>query len=117
MDRLARSGVSFRETYCACPLCLPSRASMLTGRPSHRALDRSADRKVAREYRGETLGALFADAGYDCGYGGKWDLSEGRLSMAPGGECGFERVCPMDDSRLADACADADGTRDVDLDA
>lgn len=35
MDRLARRGVLFRETYATCALCCPSRASMWTGKYPH----------------------------------------------------------------------------------
>lgn len=31
MDQLARDGVTFREAYTTCPLCVPSRVSMLSG--------------------------------------------------------------------------------------
>lgn len=35
MDEMCRTGTSFTETYSACPLCVPARASMLTAlRPS-----------------------------------------------------------------------------------
>ena len=34
MDRIARDGYSFMESYCAMPQCCPSRASWLTGRMS-----------------------------------------------------------------------------------
>jgi choline-sulfatase len=33
LDELARSGVVFERAYCPSPLCAPSRAAMLTGRP------------------------------------------------------------------------------------
>lgn len=32
LDRLAGSGVSFRNCYCSSPLCVPARASFMTGR-------------------------------------------------------------------------------------
>jgi len=32
LDALARRGTVFENAYCPCPLCVPSRASMLTGR-------------------------------------------------------------------------------------
>src|SRR2546422_11366489 len=31
LDRLAGMGVHFRNTYCGNPVCVPSRASMMTG--------------------------------------------------------------------------------------
>ena len=35
MDRLAKSGVTFDNAYCNHPICVPSRASFMTGRYSH----------------------------------------------------------------------------------
>ena len=35
LDRLAAEGVLFENAYCPSPLCVPSRASMLTGRYPH----------------------------------------------------------------------------------
>lgn len=35
LDRLAREGVRFSNTYCATPLCFPSRISLATGRFPH----------------------------------------------------------------------------------
>lgn len=35
MDRLAQSGILFRNAYCSAPLSGPSRASMFTGYTSH----------------------------------------------------------------------------------
>ncbi|MFP3896045.1 MAG: choline-sulfatase [Anaerolineales bacterium] len=32
IDNLAQEGVTFENTYCNCPLCVPSRASMVSGR-------------------------------------------------------------------------------------
>lgn len=36
MDRLAASGVRFRNAYCAHPHCVPSRASLMTGLQTHK---------------------------------------------------------------------------------
>lgn len=35
MDRLVREGTSFRNSYCASPVCGPSRMSLVTGLPPH----------------------------------------------------------------------------------
>ena len=37
LDHLVSAGVSFRNAYCAYPMCTPSRASFMTGRltPEH----------------------------------------------------------------------------------
>lgn len=35
LDRLAREGVLFRQTYCQSPVCMPSRSSVFSGRYPH----------------------------------------------------------------------------------
>jgi len=35
MDALVDNGVTFKRAYCANPLCVPSRTSLMTGRPCH----------------------------------------------------------------------------------
>lgn len=35
MDRLARSGTRFETAYTPCPICVPARGSLATGRPVH----------------------------------------------------------------------------------
>jgi iduronate 2-sulfatase len=35
LDRLAKQGVNFRQTYCQVPICVASRNSILTGRYAH----------------------------------------------------------------------------------
>ena len=35
MDRIARRGVLFRHAFSQCPICTPSRSSMITGRYCH----------------------------------------------------------------------------------
>ena len=32
LDRLARAGMHFTDAYAACPVCSPTRASLLTGK-------------------------------------------------------------------------------------
>src|SRR5260370_35816667 len=36
LDRLAAGGVRFSDAYCNSPICVPSRASLATGRYPHR---------------------------------------------------------------------------------
>jgi len=100
MDRLAADGVRFENTYCANPLCTPSRAAMMTGRmPTETGVEFGDP--IPEEYRDRELGTLFDDAGYDCGYGGKWHV--GDLSMPADNDHGFERVAGFDDTELAGA--------------
>ncbi len=75
MDSLARRGVYFTESYCTSPVCGPSRSSLLTGRMPHETgvvwNSTFIDPAVP------TIGLLFADAGYNTAYAGKWHLPEG----------------------------------------
>jgi len=74
MDRLAMNGVRFENAYCANPLCVPSRTAMMTGKMPHETkITTNLDAKCTT-FHAPMLGRIFADAGYDCGYAGKWHL-------------------------------------------
>lgn len=75
LDRLAASGVQFRNAYCGSPVCVPARASLMSGIfPSD-----------ASSYCNSTVfhkpvpswGNRLRDAGYECWATGKLDLTEG----------------------------------------
>ncbi len=76
MDKLAEKGVRFEKAYVANPLCVCSRAGMLTGlMPSQTVLPDPAG--FPREWYPEELkkhstGWLMKDSGYDVAYAGKW---------------------------------------------
>ncbi|WP_327087161.1 sulfatase-like hydrolase/transferase [Nonomuraea sp. NBC_01738] len=98
LDALAARGTRFSRAYCAQPLCTPSRASLMTGRmPTEVGVTRNED--APADLSG-TLGVRFREAGYDCGYAGKWHLPE--LDVPP--ESGFERLHGAGDEGLVDAC-------------
>lgn len=63
LDRLAEEGVTFDSAYCNSPMCVPSRASFLTGRYAHqiRVWDNSG--RIRGEY--PTFGSYLEAAGYD----------------------------------------------------
>ncbi|WP_276511783.1 sulfatase family protein [Paramicrobacterium fandaimingii] len=107
LNRLAQSGADFERAYVSFPLCVPSRASMLTGRMPHElgiagnAPDsRTAGSEPALDEN--SLGHVLRRAGYDCAYAGKWHATS---PSAPDGT-GFAVLSPFGDSGLADACAE-----------
>lgn len=89
LDRLASSGVRFTAAYAACPVCSPTRASILTGQYPQRYnltdwLPGRPDRPEARLARpvinqqlpleAVTLAEALKPAGYVSGHIGKWHL-------------------------------------------
>lgn len=99
IDRLARDGMVFSDAYAACPVCSPTRASILTGRyPARLRLTshipsmgpdwtygRPKDDAEFSEESGvatrnwlplesKTVGIALRDLGYTTGFFGKWHL-------------------------------------------
>ncbi len=79
LDRLAARGVLFRNTYCNSPQCVPSRASMWSGRYTHHT-------KAWNNYRGlseddRTWQTDLAAAGYRLQTFGKTDYLSGAHTL------------------------------------
>ncbi|MCF3651504.1 sulfatase family protein [Synoicihabitans lomoniglobus] len=95
MDELAAQGVTFKQTYCSDPICVPSRASWLTGQMPHRTgvTFNTEEGGVV----GAPLSRRFAEQGYDTGYVGKWHIPH-----APDDKAwhGFEFTRHMRNNRL-----------------
>lgn len=89
LDRLAAEGMKFTQAYAACPVCSPTRASILTGKypartkvttfipgrpqwPTARLLDAPFALQLAREE--QTIPELLAPKGYSSAIVGKWHL-------------------------------------------
>jgi choline-sulfatase len=74
MDYLAQHGISFTKAYCANPLSMPSRTSMLTGRyPHETGIQTNSNRRIdPAEF--PCMGTVFARNGYETGYIGKWHI-------------------------------------------
>jgi len=70
LDRVGREGIVFRNAFVVNALCLPSRASLLTGLYSHSTgcID-NRDREIPEEV--PTLVGLLRDAGYEVAFFGK----------------------------------------------
>lgn len=82
LDRLAARGARFENAYTSCPLCLPARATIMTGHYPHRhGLTCNSDNigNVAASLheltdRPALLSRRLIEAGYRCGYTGKWHI-------------------------------------------
>ncbi|HGJ65784.1 TPA: DUF4976 domain-containing protein [bacterium] len=72
MDNMAENGIRFSHAYANCPVCTPSRATILTGRYpiSHRTI--TNDLPMPEDEI--TFGKVLKQTGYKTGYIGKWHL-------------------------------------------
>jgi arylsulfatase A-like enzyme len=102
LDALAARGTHFASTYTTFPLCTPARASLFTGRMPHAIDAMNNNRPLSDAHREQSLGHLFARAGYDCAYGGKWHVPQ--IAMQDG--FAFQRISGFDDNALAPAAID-----------
>lgn len=75
MDYLVEHGVTFRNAYCANPLCVPSRSSMFTGRYPHELGIQTNDETLIDPVENPIMGSYFKNAGYSTGYFGKWHIN------------------------------------------
>lgn len=80
MDRLAAEGARFRNAFVVHSLCSPSRASFLTGRPTHRHGVIHNWEPMPTDLANWAQG--LADAGYQTAYFGKWHM--GQQKARPG---------------------------------
>ncbi len=79
MDRLAAEGVCFERSYCASPVCGPSRASLVTGRmPDQHRLIYNHDARFADTDpdRLPTIADHLRGVGYGAYWIGKWHAQE-----------------------------------------
>lgn len=107
LDRLAARGIRFERAYCANPVCVPSRFSMMTGvMPSRIALESNDQftNAVPPSLLAHSLGTIFRNAGYDTFYGGKLHLPGGD-ARGLSGTYGFSRLTPDEREDLAQSCA------------
>jgi arylsulfatase A-like enzyme len=83
IDKLASEGMRFTDAYAACPVCSPTRASILTGKyPARLGITqwiggrqkptRYVDRLPLEEL---TIAEVFKKQGYATGFVGKWHLA------------------------------------------
>ena len=91
IDRLAREGMRFTDAYAACPVCSPTRASIMTGKyparvgitdwiPGFKTSNTDVDPLLTPEDRHElpfeevTVAEALKSAGYATFFAGKWHL-------------------------------------------
>jgi arylsulfatase A len=105
LSRMASEGIRFTDAYAACPVCSPTRASIMSGQyPARvgitdfitghwRPYEEVIVPKNRTQYLPEeiiTMGEVIQDAGYNTGYFGKWHLGF-EENHQPGNQ-GFETV-------------------------
>jgi arylsulfatase A-like enzyme len=93
LDKLAEQSIRFETAYTSCPLCSPARASIMTGLFPHNhgitANVANIGCSVHELPDSETLlSRMLQQAGYICGYTGKWHLG---TSGEEGYVCGRTR--------------------------
>jgi arylsulfatase A-like enzyme len=85
MDSIAARGIYFTRSYCAYPLCSPSRSSLHTGRTPHEI--RVDHNNMPIDPAMTISGQVFRAACYDTGYAGKWHMPD---TYPKDGIAGFE---------------------------
>lgn len=89
MDKISKMGTRFDNTYCANPLSMPSRFSLLTGHYSSEVGEKTNahnfnEEKVRQILATDALGVLFKNAGYETLYSGKTHLYTDNKAAAYG---------------------------------
>jgi arylsulfatase A-like enzyme len=82
MDRLAHEGVRFTNAVTPCPICVPARASILTGLPIHSTgCILNPDAKIDGMCDDiPSFDSVLTDAGYTAEYYGKWHAPASLMS-------------------------------------
>jgi arylsulfatase A-like enzyme len=81
LDAMAAGGLRFERFYAGCPVCSPTRASVLTGRSPDRAGVLSHG--YALRLQEKTIAQALKAAGYVTGHFGKWHLNGFKGPGAP----------------------------------
>ena len=126
IDRLANEGILFENCFCTNSICVPSRATILTGQYSQTngALDLGGKLEPKKQY----LPRLMKQAGYETAMIGKWHLKEepafDYYCVLPGQGSYFNPILressgqwPKNEKRFAryDSCHSSDVIADLSL--
>jgi len=104
LDRLAAEGVRFDRAYCANPVCIPSRLSMMTGvMPSRIGMEKNGHAVVPPALHEHSLGQIFKKHGYLTVYGGKVHLPDTKITDPT--KYDFVDLSQDERGGLAEACA------------
>lgn len=82
LDKLANESLNLVNAQAGCPVCCPSRASLMTGQDilTHGVFLND----ISLQPKGPTIAEVFLKAGYDTAYIGKWHLEgKGRSKFIP----------------------------------
>jgi arylsulfatase A len=93
IDRLASEGMKFTDAYAACPVCSPTRASIIAGQyparigitdfiPGHQRpweKLRVPANQLFLPLESVTIAEVLKDSGYSTGYIGKWHLGNQKI--------------------------------------
>lgn len=97
LDALAKDGAKFVNAVANTPVCVPYRASLMTGLHCHNTgVVVNITQPDLKKFK--TIGKTFKDAGYQTAYIGKWHL--GKVDVGPG-----EGRLFFDDYWAAHACS------------
>lgn len=81
LDRMAQSGVLFRNAFCNQPVCAPARGSIFTGQyPVRHGVWKNG---IALPEDATTVAKSLRSAGYSANYMGKWHLGNGDTVPLP----------------------------------
>lgn len=65
LDQIADEGVRFQSAYSNCPVCIPARTTLITGREAHHnGVPSYSERSRIQRNRADFLGSLVTAAGY-----------------------------------------------------
>ncbi len=72
MDALAERSLVHERAYTANPICMPARTAIWSGRYPHESGIQTNNKATIDPGKFPTLGTVFAHAGYETAYVGKW---------------------------------------------